>query len=87
MGDDLKHRFKELIEYINEANSRVLDGQIHTLKDLEQKVNALCDDALSAEANIAKEMQPLMAETVSKLEALASNLIEFKKQHNDEDQT
>ena len=87
MSDDLKRRFEELIAYIEETNAKVLNGEIHTLTDLEQAVEALCKETLEADAEMAKEMQPLMGETVSKLDELANNLIAFKKRHNSEDQT
>lgn len=83
MSENLRKRFEDLIAYIIKANEDVLDGRIRRLNDLDQNIEKLCQDTLATEAIIAKQMQPLMGEMISRLDELASNLKEFKKQHEE----
>ncbi len=83
MSDDLKRRFEDLIEYINKANEDVLNNRIRKLADLDQTVTTLCHDVEAAEPVVAKDIQPLMAEMISKLDELAQNLTEFQQRQEE----
>ncbi len=83
MSDELKRRFEDLIAYINKANEDVLDGRIGELADLDKDVTALCRDVESSEPALARDMQPLMAEMISKLDELAQNLTEFQQRQKE----
>ncbi len=83
MSDELKRRFEDLIEYIHKANEDVIGDRVCELTKLDETVAALCRDVGSAEPAVAKDVQPLMAEMISKLDELARNLTEFQQRHEE----
>ncbi len=83
MSDELKQRFEDLIAYINKANEDVLSDKVGELTELDKDVTALCRDVESAEPELARDIQPLMAEMISKLDELAQSLTEFQQRQEE----
>ncbi len=84
MSDELKRRFEDLITYIDKANEDISNGQARKLSALDKTVTALCRDMEDAEKSVANDMQPIMAELISKLDELERNLTEFQQRQEGE---
>lgn len=76
--ESFRNRFDELIAFIDQANNAVLDGKMPDLGNVDKKVALLCRDIESANPEIAKQTQPMMAQMIVKLDALAQSLNEYQ---------
>lgn len=77
---NLKARFEALIAFIREAQDTVENGTVVDLGDLDMKVSKICEDVENSEPSIAKNVQPLMADMITHLDALAQSLSKLQDQ-------
>lgn len=66
--------------FIDEAESALEKGNIINLSHLDDEVAQLCAQTLSLPPEQAKSVQPIMANMIGKLEALALSLQSFQAQ-------
>lgn len=76
-ADTLKKRFEDLIKFITESTDMVQNNAMPELGDLDANVTALCKDVEGADPEVAKEIQPLMGEMITKLDTLENELKSF----------
>lgn len=74
----LTQRLQDLIVFIDEANASMDRDAVPTLNNLDQKVAKLCMDVEQSPPVIAKQIQPLMAQMITKLDELALKLQDFQ---------
>ena len=84
--ESLTQRFDELLAFIDQANSTVLNGKMPDLGNVDKKVALLCKDIEGADPEIAKQTQPMMAQMITKLDELAQSLNEYQAQKSGETQ-
>lgn len=75
----LNARFEALIVFLDETNAKTIEGKSIDLKDLDKTVSALCFDTENAPPEVAKNVQPLMASMITKLDELAENIKTLKR--------
>lgn len=78
---DISIRMQDLIHFIEDASESVRSGVMTDLQGLDEEVASLCDRTISLPPEQALEVQPLMAEMISRLEDLGRALKEFQDQH------
>lgn len=76
--EDIKSRMQELSAFIDEANTQVSGGQMVDLQGLDDEVASLCERTLALPPQDAVEVQPLMADMITKLEDLGRSLQIFQ---------
>lgn len=81
---DLKTRFEILLEVITQACTDVQDDKAVQLGDLDKKVNTLCIDVGKADPDIARTMQPLMENMITRLDELAQALNDYQNRHSED---
>jgi hypothetical protein len=74
--EEFKQEIKELISYIDEETTQIMNGEERDLSGLDDKVDHFCQKIEAAEADIAQDLEPLMADMISSLERLAGVLQE-----------
>lgn len=74
MIEKIQARFNHLINFIEQANTDTIDGKTADLSDLDKHVNSVCNEVQEAGPDVAKEVQPLMATLISKLDELEQSL-------------
>ena len=72
-------RLNELSDFIDEANAKLDDGEVVNLTHLDDEVATLCEQTLSLPPQEAAQIQPAMADMISKLEELGTALKEFQE--------
>lgn len=80
--EKLQARFTHLINFIEQATTETADGSDADLSDLEGQVTQLCTEVKESEPDVAKNMQPLMASLISKLDELEQALRASKDKGN-----
>jgi hypothetical protein len=71
-------RLTELSSFIDEAQTKLDNGEIVNLTHLDDEVSTLCEETLSLPPQEAVQVQAVMAEMISKLEKLSVALQEFQ---------
>ncbi|MEM6781597.1 MAG: hypothetical protein AAF569_07015 [Pseudomonadota bacterium] len=82
---DIKTRMQELTSFVVQANDTINAGQMVDLQGLDDEVASLCDRTLALPPQQAADIQPLMAEMISKLEELGRSLETFQQNLRDQD--
>lgn len=70
--------FADITSLIDEAFMSLRQDAVPSLNDLGQRVEILCREVAQSEVPVIKEMQPLMASTIVKLDALALEIHSFQ---------
>lgn len=86
MSNDFKKRFDDLIGFIDNSLADVRAGNLVEMESLEKIVATLCADIEKADAETAKDTQPMMAQMITKLDELAQGLLDFQIGQSDKDQ-
>lgn len=76
---NLRSRFDGLITLIEKAHQNIESDILMKLSTLDQDVNALCEDVEKSEPKVARDVQPLMAELITKLDGFAQGLIAYQQ--------
>ena len=76
--NDFEDRFAALNDLIQQAETALIQGKVVRFHDLESNMNDLCTAAENAAPEIAASLREPMAEMISRLDALALKLEEFK---------
>jgi urease accessory protein UreF len=74
----ISQRLQELSDFIESAHTSLGEGEVVNLSHLDGEIEQLCNAALRLPPADAKEVQPVMADMISKLEALGLALQEFQ---------
>jgi len=80
---ELQERIETMIDFVVEAEQKAQNDEIADLKTLDGDITDLCNDVTSAEPETAKELQPVMATLISRLDDLATGLKECKKRQEE----
>lgn len=73
---ELRKGLKEVVEYLREASAQLQNGDVVELDGLDEKVDLLCMAAEKSKPQIARSLEPLMADMIAELEVLALHLKE-----------
>ena len=76
---NLRSRFDGLITLIESAHQNIESDVLIKLSTLDQDVDALCKDVENSEPKVARDVQPLMAELITKLDGFAQGLIAYQQ--------
>lgn len=78
--DQIIQRLTQMTEAIDEAQNNVAAGIIKDLTHMDNEMAQVCDDIVKLPPEEAAQVQPVMADMISRLEALAQSLQSFKSQ-------
>lgn len=79
----IEKSLKKQIGTIGEAVSRVKAGIIMNIDDVEEQVARICTQISALPQEEAQSLEPIMAEMIGQLEALAAALSEFQNRKDD----
>ena len=81
---EILQRLQEIVDTINNAQSDINKGTVKDLTSMDQEVATICDHILKLSPEDASDIQPAMADMITKLEKLATSLQDFQNQfdHN-----
>ena len=71
-------RLQELTSFIQNAKEKLGNGEVVDLAHLDGEVEQICEQALKLKPEEALNVQPVMAEMISKLEELGLALKDFQ---------
>lgn len=77
--DQLIAELNRLSAFIEEAQIKLGDGEIINLSHLDGEVETVCQQIVKLPSKQAQDVQPIMADMISKLETLGISLQEFQK--------
>lgn len=77
--DQLIAELNRLSAFIEEAQVKLGDGEIVNLSHLDSEVETICQEIVKLPPKQAQDVQPVMADMISKLETLGISLQEFQK--------
>ncbi len=77
-AQDISARLQELSDFIESAHNSLSDGEVVNLSHLDGEIEKLCEATLRLPPADATQVQPVMADMISKLEALGLALQEFQ---------
>ena len=77
----LQDALKDLIKMVKEATDKLMMGDVSELEGLDETVDIVCMAVEKSEPEIAKAVEPLMAEMIASLEILARELRLFQEQN------
>jgi hypothetical protein len=78
--DQISQRLEDIVATINKAHDDVSAGIIQDLSFMDKDVASVCNDIVKLKPEEAAEIQPIMADMISRLEGLAQSLQSFKSQ-------
>ena len=82
-AEEISNKLKGLISFIENAQEELKGGKVVDLSHLDGEVARICEDTLRLKPEEANNVQPIMAEMISKLETLGIALQEFQKNLKD----
>ena len=77
-AEQITIRLQEMTSFIETAQAKLQKGEVVNLSHLDNEVAQLCDQTLKLPPQEASQVQPAMADMISKLEALGLALQEFQ---------
>lgn len=77
--DQIITELERLSAFIDEAQSKLEDGEVLNLAHLDDEVETICQEIVRLPPADAQSTQPAMAEMIGKLEVLGIALQEFQK--------
>ena len=77
-AQEISSQLKELVSFIENAHEQLSSGTVVDLSRLDDEVARICEETLQLSPEEANNVQPAMAEMISKLEALGVALKEFQ---------
>lgn len=78
-------RFEEKIAFLDALMARVTDGELVPLDTLDRDIDTLCKEVESADSAVAREVQPVMALMINRLDELVQALDAYKEKLMTED--
>ncbi|NQZ14957.1 MAG: hypothetical protein HRT94_09070 [Alphaproteobacteria bacterium] len=78
--EQIIQQLQDVSETIDQAQNDIAAGLVRDLSHLDNHVAQICNDIVNLSPEDAAQVQPIMADMISKLEALASSLQTFKSQ-------
>lgn len=76
--DQLRRKMEEINDFVQDAETRVRNGEMVDLSGMDRDVAAVCTKAVALPSEQARDIQPLMAEMIGNLERLSTALKDFK---------
>lgn len=77
-AQNIIQRMNELTQFVSQSNDIIKGGQMVDLTGLDDEVASLCDRTVALHPQEAMQVQPVMAELISKLEELGRTLQQFQ---------
>ena len=78
--DQIVKRLENIVTTINQAQDNVAAGIVQDLSFMDKEVAQVCEDIVKLPPEDAAQVQPIMADMISRLEGLAQSLQSFKEQ-------
>lgn len=75
---DIIKDLNRLTAFIEQTHTKLSDGTVESLSHLDSEVEVLCRDIIALPPLDAQSVQPMMADMISRLEALGIALQEFQ---------
>jgi hypothetical protein len=82
--EQFRDNFESLTAVVHAAQKQASAGQIVTLGTLEYDVKILCESVKHTTPQIARAIQPHMAELIAELDLLAEYLDRYKNRNNND---
>jgi len=76
--DQIIEKLSTLITLIDQAQIDIDAGRVRDLSAMDHDVAKVCDDIVALPPEQAQEVQPVMADMITRLEKLAGSLQSFK---------
>lgn len=76
--EDIQTRMQDICDFIASSTMEVNTGKMVNLAGLDDDVAALCERTIALPPEDAMQVQPLMADMISKLELLGEALREYQ---------
>lgn len=70
-AENLTQRLNDLIQHIEKTKILLANGEVTPVNNLDQTIASLCADIEQSTPKVAKSVQPLMAQMITKLDELA----------------
>lgn len=80
--DQIIARLTQTIDTINQAQNDVAAGKVKDLSFMDKDVAVICNDIMKLSPDEAAQVQPIMADMITRLEQLAGSLQAYKDQFN-----
>jgi len=77
--DQLIAELNRLSAFIEDAQIKLGEGKVLNLSHLDSEVETVCQEIVKLPPKQAQDVQPVMADMISKLETLGISLQEFQK--------
>ncbi len=78
--DQITAKLEEIIQTVNAAQADVSAGIVKNLSHMDKDVAKICEEIVKLPQEEAAQVQPIMADMITRLEALAQSLQNFKSQ-------
>lgn len=76
--EQISNRLQELVSFIENAQEQLSGGQVVNLSHLDDEVAEICEHTLQLKPEEAAQIQPVMADMITKLEELGIALQQFQ---------
>jgi hypothetical protein len=83
-SEEIIAKLNGLTQFIEEALTKLQNGEVVDLSHLDAKVAQLCEETLKLPPEEAVKVQPVMGDMISKLETLGLALQDFQKSLKDQ---
>lgn len=80
--DQIIARLNQTIDTIIQAQNDVAAGKVKDLSFMDKDVAVICNDIMKLNPDEAAQIQPIMADMITRLEQLASDLQAYKDNLN-----
>lgn len=78
--EQILKKLEEIVVTINSAHDEIAAGVVKDLSSMDQEVSKICAEIVKLSPEDAAQVQPVMADMISRLEGLAQSLQDFKSQ-------
>ncbi len=75
---EFHRRFDAIIHFLDDLLQRTADGELAPLGSLDHDIDVLCKEVKNSAPEIAREVQPIMAQMIAKLDVLVEELNIYK---------
>jgi len=72
-------RFEEIDAFLDQVAEDLSQGVVRDLSGLDRVIDHLCAEVQSSDAAVAKDMQPVMAQMIGKLDTIVQDLEAHKQ--------
>lgn len=76
---EFHQRFDAIIHFLDNLSQLTESGELVPMGKLDHEIDALCKEVKNSAPEIAREMQPVMAQMIAKLDSLVDELSAYKQ--------